>query len=236
VDSIDQPKDPMGRPAWIEPEGPSKAWFEKYSISGYTQFRINETLSLRDGSAPAQHVGDGSVGDNQNFLIRRARVVLAGEVTDRISIYIQPDFASNVPGSPDGNQFVQLRDWYSDLHFDEDHVYRVRVGQSKIPYGWENMQSSRNRIPLDRNDGFNSAVKNERDLGAFFYWTPTYAQEFFDQTLNDNLKGSGNYGVFGLGVYNGQGGSLREQNDSLHLVSRLTLPITFAVAGLRTSA
>src|SRR5690606_29723153 len=69
---------------------------------------------------------------------------------------------------------------------------------------------------------------NERDLGAFFYWTPKPAQEFFDRTLDENLKGSGNYGVFGFGVYNGQGGSLREQNDSLHIVSRLTLPITFA--------
>ncbi len=204
-----------------------KSWFEKYRISGYTQFRINETLSEDSGSAPAQHVGDSSVGDDQGFIIRRARLVLQGDVTDRISLYFQPDFAANVPGSPDNNHFVQLRDWYSDLHFDKDKVYRIRVGQSKIPYGWENMQSSRNRLPLDRNDAFNSAVRNERDLGAFFYWTPQYAQDFFDYTLDEGLKGSGNYGVFGIGVYNGQGGSLREQNDNLHLVSRLTLPITF---------
>jgi hypothetical protein len=204
-----------------------KSWFEKYRISGYTQFRINETLSEDPDLAPAQHVGDSSVGDDQNFLIRRARVVLQGDVTDRISLYFQPDFASNVPGSPDGNHFVQLRDWYSDLHFDKDKEYRIRVGQSKIPYGWENMQSSRNRLPLDRNDALNSAVRNERDLGAFFYWTPQYAQEFFQYTLDEGLKGSGNYGVFGIGVYNGQGGSLREQNDNLHLVSRLTLPIKF---------
>lgn len=227
VDSIQQPRDPLGRPDWIEPEK-SKAWFEKYNISGYTQFRINETLSIQEGSARPQHVGDSSIGDNQGFLLRRARLVVAGDVTDKISIYLQPDFASNVPGSPDNNQYVQLRDWYSDLHFDEDHVYRVRIGQSKIPYGWENMQSSRNRLPLDRNDGFNSAAKNERDLGAFFYYTPTYAQEFFDRALNENLKGSGNYGLFGFGIYNGQGGSLREQNDNFHIISRLTLPITFA--------
>lgn len=205
-----------------------KSWFEKYQLSGYTQFRINETLSLDPGSAPAHHVGDSSVGKDQSFLIRRARLVLQGDVTDRISIYFQPDFASSVPGSPDGNQFAQLRDWYADLHFDEDKVYRVRVGQSKIPYGWENLQSSRNRLPLDRNDAFNSAVKNERDLGAFFYWTPEYAQDFFKYTQDEGLKGSGNYGVFGIGAYNGQGGSLREQNDNLHLIARLTLPITFA--------
>jgi hypothetical protein len=203
-----------------------KEWFEKFDLSGYTQFRINETVELRPGSAPAHHVGDSSVGDNQNFIIRRARLVLSGDVTDRISIYFQPDFAASVPGSPDNQHYVQLRDWYADLHFDTDKVYRVRVGQSKVPYGWENLQSSRNRVPLDRNDAFNSATKNERDLGAFFYWTPEFAQEFFKITQDQGLKGSGNYGLFGIGFYNGQGGSLREQNDNLHMVSRLTLPIT----------
>lgn len=203
-----------------------KSWYEKYRLSGYAQFRINETLSLDEGSAPAQHVGDASVGEDQSFFIRRARIILSGNVTDQIAIYFQPDFASNVPGSPDSNQYTQIRDWYADLFFDKEKIYRVRVGQSKIPYGWENLQSSRNRIPLDRNDGLNSAAKNERDLGAFFYWTPEYAQEFFEYT-QDELKGSGNYGVFGLGVYNGQGGSFREQNDNLHVISRLTLPITF---------
>lgn len=209
-----------------EPEK-KKKWFEKYSLSGYTQFRINETVELRPGSAPAQHVGDSSVEDNQSFLIRRARLVLSGDVTDRISLYFQPDFAASVPGSSDNQHYVQLRDWYTDLHFDTAKVYRIRVGQSKVPYGWENLQSSRNRVPLDRNDAFNSATKNERDLGAFFYWTPEYAQDFFKFTQDEGLKGSGNYGVFGFGFYNGQGGSLREQNDNLHTVSRLTLPITF---------
>jgi hypothetical protein len=204
-----------------------KKWFEKYTINGYVQFRINENLSTEEGSASPQHVGDGSVGQNKNFFIRRARAVLSGDVTDHISIYFQPDFASSVPGSTDSDSYVQLRDLYTDLHFDTTKVYRIRLGQSKVPYGWENMQSSRNRLPLDRNDALNSAVRNERDLGAFFYWTPEYAQEFFEYVVDEGLKGSGNFGVFGLGVYNGQGGSLQEQNDNLHVVSRLTLPMTF---------
>lgn len=205
-----------------------KSWFEKYRISGYTQFRINEIMDIEPDSAPAMHNGDSSVAENNSFLIRRARVIFDGDVTDRISIYFQPDFASAVPNSPDAIQFVQIRDWYADLHFDESKVYRVRVGQSKIPYGWENLQSSRNRLPLDRNDALNSAARNERDLGAFFYWTPEYAQDFFKKAVDDNLKGSGNYGVFGIGFYNGQGGSLREQNDNLHFITRLALPITLS--------
>jgi hypothetical protein len=42
--------------------------------------------------------------------------------------------------------------------------FRVRVGQSKVLFGFENMQSSQNRLTLDRNDALNSAVANERDL------------------------------------------------------------------------
>jgi hypothetical protein len=55
------------------------------------------------------------------------------------------------------------------LSFDAKKEFRVRVGQSKVPYGFENL-SSQNRLTLDRNDALNSAVANERDLGAFFYW------------------------------------------------------------------
>lgn len=205
----------------------SKKWYERLSIRGYAQFRINETLNEETGSAPAHHVGDRSVGDNQSFLIRRARVIISGDVSDHMYIYLQPDFASSPPGSPDANQFAQIRDWYADCYLDIDKRFRFRVGQSKIPYGWENMQSSSNRLPLDRNDALNSAVRNERDLGVFFYWTPEYAQDFFKEVLDAGLKGSGNYGLFGIGAYNGQGGSFQEQNENLHLVMRLTLPYTF---------
>jgi hypothetical protein len=211
--------------AEVEPK--PKAWYEKISLAGYAQFRYNEILDMEPGSAPAHHVGDSSVGEDQSFLIRRARLIFSGDISDHIFVYFQPDFASNVPGSPDSNQFTQIRDWYADIHFDEAKEYRIRVGQSKVPYGWENLQSSRDRLPLDRNDAFNSGTKNERDLGAFFYWTPEPAQEFFKRLSDEGLKPSGNYGVFGLGVYNGQGGSLREQNDNLHVVSRLAVPVTF---------
>lgn len=201
-----------------------KKWYEKYTIRGYAQFRYNQILDESPGSAPAQHVGDSSVGENQSFLIRRARLIFSGDMNEHVSFYLQPDFASTPNGSVDAIHFVQMRDWYADLHLDVTKVHRIRVGQSKIPYGWENLQSSSNRIPLDRSDSLNSALRNERDLGVLYYWTPEYAQQLFKYVLDEGLKGSGNYGVFGIGVYNGQGGSLRETNDDLHVVSRLTIP------------
>ncbi len=191
----------------------------------YAQFRINDVTA--EEGAPAQYVGDRSVGDNQSFLIRRARVIISGDVSKHLYVYLQPDFAVTPPGSPDANHFVQIRDWYGDVYLDCNKVWRFRVGQSKIPFGWENLQSSSNRLPLDRHDALNSAVRNERDLGVFFYWTPEPAQDLFKWVLDEGLKGSGNYGVFGLGVYNGQGGSFNEQNDNLHVVARLAVPYQF---------
>ena len=94
-----------------------------------------------------------SVSRDQSFLIRRARIILSGDVSEHMYVYIQPDFAASVPGSPDSNQFTQLRDCYCDLYFDTEKIHRLRVGQSKVPYGWENLQSSSNRIPLDRTTG-----------------------------------------------------------------------------------
>ena len=143
-----------------------KKWFEKYTIRGYAQFRVNDVMA-NDGPAPAHYVGDSSIGNNQSFLIRRARLIFSGDVSDHLSLYFQPDFASSVPGSPDANQFAQIRDLYADVSLDDQKEFRFRIGQSKVPYGWENLQSSSNRLPLDRNDALNSAVRNERDLGIF---------------------------------------------------------------------
>jgi len=202
-----------------------KKWYDKLSIRGYAQFRFNEVVHTEEGSAPPSYAGDNSIDDERNFLIRRARVILSGYVHDRVFVYLQADFASGVPGSPDADMYAQMRDWYTDLYLTEDKVHRFRVGQSKVPYGWENMQSSSNRIPLDRNDGVNSAVRNERDLGVFYYYTPEWVQDVFEDVMERNLKGSGNYGMFGAGIYNGQGGSFRDRNHDVHGVVRMTYPI-----------
>jgi len=204
-----------------------KKWYEKLTIRGYTQVRTNETIDEDSFEAPAQSPGDSSIGDSKNVLIRRARVIISGDVSDYLAVYLQTDFAANVPGSTDSNQFAQIRDWYADLYVDKTKIHRFRLGQSKVPYGFENLQSSSNRAPLDRNDALNSAVRNERDLGVFYYWTPLEAQELYKYVIDNNLKGSGNYGVFGLGVYNGQGGSFQEQNNNMHTVARLQYPFLF---------
>jgi hypothetical protein len=210
------------------PEKPKeKAWYEKYRLRGYMQLRTNQTVDHEDGTATAMHPSDTSVGAREDFLIRRARLIFQADISEHLSVYLQPDFSNTPPGSSDSILFGQIRDWYGDVYIDTDKVNRFRIGQSKIPFGWENMQSSSNRIPLDRSDAFNSATRNERDLGVFYYWTPVEAQELFEKLAEEGLKPSGNYGIFGIGVCNGQGGSQREENDNLHTYARLTWPWEF---------
>jgi hypothetical protein len=206
-----------------------EAWYNKISIRGYVQVRYNGLLSTNDKVSCDQC--DKSWGttstapdakSNNGFFIRRARIVFSGQVHPNVYVYIQPDFASSP--SSGINHFAQLRDAYADISFDKKKEFRVRLGQSKVPYGFENLQSSQNRLTLDRNDGLNSAVANERDLGAFFYWAPAEIRERFAMLVKDGYKGSGDYGVFAFGVYNGQTANKSEANRNLHVVTRVTYP------------
>lgn len=204
-------------------------WYDRISLRGYAQIRYNGLFSTNDKVSCEQC--DKSWGTtstapdakaNNGLFIRRARLVFSGQVHPNVFFYFQPDFASS-PSTGIQN-FVQIRDLYFDLSFDKKKEYRVRVGQSKIPYGFENMQSSSQRLALDRNDAMNSAILNERDLGLFFYWAPAEIRERFDMLVKDGYKGSGDFGVFAFGVYNGQIANKLDGNRDLNVVARVTYP------------
>ncbi|HMS68873.1 MAG TPA: porin, partial [Saprospiraceae bacterium] len=197
-----------------------KKWYDNISVRGYAQVRYNRLLETNEDLVCEQC--DRSWGKNGGFFIRRLRVIFFGQINKRVYFYIQPDFASSP--SSDRLHFGQIRDAYFDLGIDNDNEFRFRLGQSKVPYGFENMQSSQNRLPLDRNDALNSAVSNERDLGVFFYWAPKEKRKLMSSLVNDGLKGSGDYGIFAFGAYNGQTANNPELNNNLHYVARLTYP------------
>ena len=188
-------------------------WYENIGLRGYVQIRYNGLLSSNDKVSCDQC--DKSWGTTSTAVDAKSN-------NGFFIIYIQPDFASSP--SSGVNHFAQLRDAYFDLSFDAKKEYRVRVGQSKVPYGFENLQSSQNRLTLDRNDALNSAVANERDLGIFFYWAPSKIRDRFAMLVKDGYKGSGDYGVFAFGAYNGQTANKSEANRDLHVVTRVSYP------------
>lgn len=203
-------------------ETKSTKWYDSFSIRGYMQVRYNRLLETNPELGCEQC--DRSWGENGGFFIRRMRLIFYGQIGKQVYLYIQPDLASSP--SSDRLHFAQLRDAYFDVGFDKQNEFRIRIGQSKIPFGFENMQSSQNRLPLDRNDAINSAVSNERDLGFFLYWAPKKTRALFSELVKSGLKGSGDYGVFGLGLYNGQTANSPELNNSPHAVARLSYPFS----------
>lgn len=196
-------------------------WYEKISIRGYTQLRYNHSL---DNDLLRSNQGDRSINGNNEFFLRRGRVIISGQPHERVFVYIQPEFASLVSGT---EQVSALRDFYADLFLTENKEWRIRAGLSKVPYGFENVQSSQNRLALDRNDALNSAVPNERDLGIFLYYAPSSVRERFRRLVDSGLKGSGDYGMLGIGVYNGQGVNTRERNKDKHVAFHAAYPFEF---------
>lgn len=201
-------------------ESKKLAWFEKVSLGGYIQLRYNRLFETNPDLTCEQC--DKSIGDGNGFFIRRNRLRVAGMVHPRMFMYVQLDFASSTSSS--SIHYAQVRDAYFDLGLVEDNSWRLRFGQSKTPYGFINMQSSQNRINLDRDDALNSGSANERDLGVFLYWAPVEKRKLLSELVKSGLKGSGDYGCFGYGVYNGQNANKPELNNSMHQVVRFSWP------------
>lgn len=194
-------------------------WYERLGLRGYTQFRFSDVL---DENGPALEVpNDRSVNPNESFIIRRGRFVISGDPTEHLSLYAQMDFNAST-GAADYS--VQMRDLYADVWLDEAKLWRVRLGQSKVPYGFSNLQSSQNRAALERPDALNSAVEGERDILASLMVNTAASKQLFREVGNVNLKGAGDYGMLAVGLYSGQGLNRADQNGDLHVFGRFAYP------------
>jgi hypothetical protein len=224
-------------PVTVSTAAKSKAWYEKLRIRGYAQMRMN-TILAGDAEAPAgvsrlRTIGDSAVRGDSNFSFRRIRLVLQGDLSRHVSLYFQPDFAAAIANQSVGERregAVSLRDMYADIFPTGNKAFRIRLGQSKVPFGWENMQSSSNRLALDRTDAINSAAPGERDIGLVAYYTPPRVQKIWNRLAADGQKLFGSYGAFGFGVFNGQGLNRTETDNDVMLAGLATWP--FALDGL----
>lgn len=227
IDSLKQEiqslKQMMNNNAFEKPKTEEKKekWYDKISIGGYMQFRYNGLSESNPNLACEQC--DGFWGDrNKGFSFRRLRFKISGQIGKRVFFYLQPDFAKSVGPS---HYVGSLKDAYFDIGIDAENVYRIRMGQSKVPYGFGNLQSSSDRIPLDRDDAINSGLKDERDMGIYFLWAGGKQKEIMNRLYKNGLKHSGDFGVFAFGLYNGQTGNNYDMNKKFHWVTRFSYPI-----------
>lgn len=200
--------------------GPKEtAWYDKLKIDGYTQFRFTENLD--DASKALNVPADKTVSTTEGLLIRRGRFKITGDVSPRMSFYSQLDFAASTGAT---SLSLQARDLYADIALEDTFQHRIRAGLSKVPYGWVNLQSSQNRIAMERPEALNSGVEGERDLGLYYMYASTESRALFKSLVKDGLKGSGDYGVFTIGGYNGQGLNKSDANGEPHLIARFSYP------------
>jgi hypothetical protein len=63
-------------------------WYEKISIRGYAQFRYNHAI---DNDLLESNQADRSIAGNNEFFLRRARIIISGQPHERVFVYIQPE-------------------------------------------------------------------------------------------------------------------------------------------------
>jgi hypothetical protein len=196
-------------------------WYERLKLRGYAQFRYQGVLNEDNGTLSVPN--DAIANDTQTFGLRRGRIVFSGDVTNHLYMYLQADYFGNLSGT----NALQARDYYADISLDPAREFRVRIGQSKVPYGWSNMQSSQNRLALERADAINGAVEGERDIGAYLMWAPYEIRNRFKDLVKMGLRGSGDYGVVAIGAYSGNGLNRADNNGQPHYIARVTYPFEF---------
>ncbi|MCY1720045.1 porin [Prolixibacteraceae bacterium Z1-6] len=199
-------------------EKSNSSWTDKFTIGGYMQLRNNDLYKTNPDLTSPQ--GDRTYGGYHGFSLRRMRMKISGQIHERVYFYFQADFAS------DGKNLGQLRDAYFDYSLDKEGRFKLRAGQSKVPYGFENLQSSQNRLAPDRDDPLNSAFKDERDLGIGIHYATKEVRQRFKDISKKGLKGTGDYGMINFTMINGQKANevIPNVKKAPHMVLRASYP------------
>ncbi|HVQ46425.1 MAG TPA: porin [Gemmatimonadales bacterium] len=180
-----------------------------------------------------------TVGSESNFFTRRARIEARGQISENVTLYIQPSFEggrnlSNVvttcSGTPlvcrtTGRSGLRLRDAWIDVRFSPEAskggLY-LRAGQEKRPYSRYELTSSNNLVSIERGAGQGLLPRASNDLFSSngFLSHDVGASIRYEYKLDDlrlvTLK---------FGAYNGQGESLNDVNNTKSLGARVTAGI-----------
>jgi phosphate-selective porin O/P len=205
--------------------------------------RLQEQFYFFDNSdyAPA-------LGPESNFFIRRARVEARGQISENVSVFIQPSFEGGRPlnatttctsapvppggGTPavtcttTGRSGLRLRDAWIDVRFGpegEKTAIYLRGGQEKRPYSRYELTSSTNLPSMERGAGQGLVARASNDIfaAAGFLSHDVGASLRVEHKLDDLRMVT-----LKFGAYNGQGESLNDVNNKKSFGARGTFAVT----------
>ena len=180
-----------------------------------------------------------TVGAKDNFFTRRARIEARGQISENVTVYIQPSFeggrnltnlVTTCTGTPlvcrtTGRSGLRLRDAWIDVRFSPEAskgALYLRAGQEKRPYSRYELTSSTNLPSIERGAGQGLIAQASNDLFSAngFLSHDVGASLRYEYKLDDTrlitLK---------AGAYNGQGESLNDVNNKKSFGARATAGI-----------
>jgi phosphate-selective porin O/P len=190
-----------------------------------------------------------TVGPKDNIFTRRARIEARGQISENVTVYIQPSFeggrnlsgvattctSTPVPaggGTPTltcrttGRSGLRLRDAWIDVRFSPEGrkgALYLRAGQEKRPYSRYELTSSNNLPSIERGAGQGLLARASNDLftAAGFVSHDVGASVRYEYKLDDTRLIT-----VKVGAYNGQGESLSDVNNKKSFGARGTVGIT----------
>lgn len=132
---------------------------------------------------------------------RRIRMIPTLQMSPDLSFVNETDFKSDDVFEPDSLKLTML-DFYFKYQFAENH--HLRIGQAKVPFGWELFRSSRTITTIERSD---------------------VSRSFFQRDIGVGVFGKGEKYVYGAGVYQGEGLNEGERNGGKDVAGRFVYEV-----------
>lgn len=188
----------------------------RLQIGGYGQIRVtNVGNSAGDRTAPH---------DNFDFQLARFR--------PRLTYYMDPhwqaDLQVNVNTRGATATSFQARDAYIEYHNGKNNQYALRLGQQKVPFGFETfVEGDEQRPALERARYHDVLAPDQRDPGLGILWNPRrlpVTQALFRGPL------------VAVGVFNGSGTNRQDNDESKNLIAAARYPLgqhhTLGISGI----
>ncbi len=175
-------KDVQKRLAKVEAEQ------KKHKLDGYFQVRYQ----------------DDDASDRNEFLVRRARFNIRGPVSDRWSYRIEFQLDAREEGRGPTSK-TQLRTLYADYEMERSVL---RIGQAKVPWGYELLESVPNLWSAERSLFMDVLFPNQRDIGVQYAYTAGPNRPRLD-----------------VGIFNGTGINASDDNKRKNLMARVDVPV-----------